>query len=208
MGTNQKSGDNSTNLQAGGNIVLNGTPVLHSIEEVAKQLLSSVFGELPDETKKQITLNQKSYFEILSENLSKITKQNKELQKVIESPDFQYISKQAAISASRTPSQDLHKNLSSLIVHRINHDKEDLIRIVYNEAITTLEKLTIDQIRIITLCYLLKHTRNEGIKSSETYKNYFGKNLNLLLITKRQTLHINISNIVDVEVLVLVVGIL
>jgi len=48
MISNQKSGDNSTNLQAGGNIVVNNKSIaLFSIEEVAKQLMGSVFGELP-----------------------------------------------------------------------------------------------------------------------------------------------------------------
>ena len=70
--SNQKSGDNSTNLQAGGSITVNNNAVaLYSIEEVSKQLLGSVFGELPEETKTQIAQNQKSYFQALSENLQK-----------------------------------------------------------------------------------------------------------------------------------------
>ena len=95
MISNQKSGDDSTNLQAGRDIVVNKSNLiaLYSIEEVAKQLLGSVFGELPDETKKQIETNQKSYFQSLAENLSKIIKQNEELKIVINSPDFQYVSK-------------------------------------------------------------------------------------------------------------------
>ena len=111
MISNQKSGDDSTNLQAGRDIVVNKSNLiaLYSIEEVAKQLLGSVFGELPDETKKQIETNQKSYFQSLAENLSKIIKQNEELKIVINSPDFQYVSKQATISASRSSSIELHK---------------------------------------------------------------------------------------------------
>lgn len=176
--SNQKSGDDSTNLQAGRDIVVNsGNVALYSIEEVAKQLMGSVFGELPDGTKKQIETNQKSYFQALSENLGKIIKQNDELQKVIGSPDFQYISKTATISASRSSSIELHKNLSSLITQRINNDDEDLKRIVYDEAISTIGKLTVDQLKIITLCYLLKYTSYGGIVSWESYKTYFNKHL-------------------------------
>jgi len=174
MISNQKSGDDSTNLQAGRDIVVTNqrSVALYSIEEVAKQLLGSVFGELPEDTKKQIQDNQKSYFQALSENLGKIIKQNEDLQKVISSPDFQYISKTAAISASRSSSTELHKNLSSLITQRINNDDEDLKRIVYDEAISTIGKLTMDQLKIITLCYLLKYTSYGGIVSWETYKTY------------------------------------
>lgn len=174
MISNQKSGDDSTNLQAGRDIVItkNSSIALYSIEEVAKQLLGSVFGELPADTKKQIENNQKSYFQALTENLGKIIKQNEDLEKVISSPDFQYISKTATISASRSSSAELHKNLSSLITQRINNDDEDLKRIVYDEAISTIGKLTIDQLKIITLCYLLKYTSYGKIISWEAYKTY------------------------------------
>lgn len=174
MISSQKSGDDSTNLQAGRDIVVNkgNSVALYSIEEVAKQLMGSVFGELPDDTKKQIETNQKSYFQALSENLGKIIKQNDDLKKVINSPDFQYVSKTASISASRSSSRELHKNLSSLITQRINNNDEDLKRIVYDEAISTIGKLTMDQLKIITLCYLLKYTSYGGIVSWETYKKY------------------------------------
>ncbi len=174
MISNQKSGDDSTNMQAGRDIVVNtnSSIALYSIEEVAKQLMDSVFGELPDETKQQINANQKSYFQTLSENLGNIIKQNEDLKKVIDSPDFQYISKTASISASRSSSVELHKNLSSLITQRINNNDEDLKRIVYDEAIATIGKLTIDQLKIITLCYLVKYTSYGGILSWEAYEKY------------------------------------
>ncbi|KKS53117.1 MAG: hypothetical protein UV19_C0014G0012 [Parcubacteria group bacterium GW2011_GWA2_42_28] len=162
------------NLQAGRDIVVNNgnSIALYSIEEVAKQLLGSVFGELPDETKKQIETNQKSYFQSLSENLSKIIKQNEELKTVINSPDFQYVSKQATISASRSSSIELHKNLSLLLIQRVNNDSEDLKRIVYNEAIKTLAKLTQNQLKILTLCFLVKRTKLNGLTNFNQFIQY------------------------------------
>lgn len=173
MISSQKSGDDSTNLQASGDIVINNNSVaLYSVEEVAKQLLNSVFGELPEDTKKQIQNNQKSYFQALSENLNKIIKQNEELKTVINSPDFQYISKQATISASRSSSVELHKNLSLLLVQRINNDSEDLKRIVYNESIKTLAKLTQNQLKILTLCFLVKRTKLNGLTNFNQFIQY------------------------------------
>ena len=184
--SNQKSGDNSTNLQAGGGIIVNNNAIaLYSIEEVSKQLLGSVFGELPDETKTQITQNQKSYFEALTENLQKIIKDSSDLKKVIDSPDFQYISKKASISASRSSSTDLHKNLSSLIVQRVNFGDEDLKRIVYNEAITTIDKLTTDQLKILTLCFLLKRTKLSGLTNIEQFKQYLDQRIKPFIDFKR-----------------------
>jgi len=174
MKNNQESGDNSTNLQAGGDIVINNTKAvaLYSVEEVAKQLLNSVFGELPTNTKGLIENNQKSYFQALSEKIGTIIKQNEELEGIINSPDFQYISKKAAISASRSSSIELHKNLSTLIVQRINNDNEDLKRIVYDEAISTINKLTNDQLKILTLCFLIKRTKLNGITNIAQFNNY------------------------------------
>ena len=186
--SNQESGDNSVNLQASGDIVLNkNTVALYSIEEVSKQLLNSVFGELPAETKQQITQNQKSYFQALSENLQKVVRESTELKTIIDSPDFQYISKKAAISASRSSSSDLHKNLSSLIIQRVNYDNEDLKRIVYNEAISTVEKLTNDQLKILTLCFLIKRTKLDGLNSVEQFIKYLERKVNPFMDFKKTT---------------------
>jgi hypothetical protein len=189
MISNQKSGDDSTNLQAGRDIVVNAgnSIALYSIEEVAKQLMGSVFGELPDETKKQIETNQKSYFQALSENLGKIIKQNNELKKVIDSPDFQYISKTASISASRSSSAELHKNLSSLIIQRINNDSEDLKRIVYDETISTINKLTRDQLKILTLCFLLKRTKMNGLTNIAQFNQYLEQRIKPFIDFKKTT---------------------
>ncbi len=188
MISNQNSGDNSTNLQAGGSITVNSNAVvLYSIEEVSKHLLSSVFGELPEETKTQILQNQKSYFQTLSENLQKIVKESGDIKKVIDSPDFQYISKKAAISASRSSSLDLHKNLSSLIIQRVNFDNEDLKRIVYNEAISTIEKLTTTQLKILTLCFLLKRTKLNGLNNIDQFKQYLEQSIKPFIDFKRTT---------------------
>ncbi len=172
MANSQLSGNDSTNLQAGRDIVVNQSVVLCSTEELAKQLMLSVFVELPLETKKQIENNHQSYFGALSENLKEVYKQKEELKKVIDSPDFQYVSKNAVISASRSSSSELHRNLSTLIAKRINNDHDDLKRIVYDEAIITVDKLTRDQLQIMALCYLLRDTSYSGIVSWETYEKY------------------------------------
>lgn len=186
---NQKSGDTSTNLQAGRDIIMNNSSViaLYSIEEISKQLLNSVFGEFSEETKMQISKNQKSFSQVLIEKLQNITKDYSEVKKVIDSPDFQYISKKASISASRSSSTDLHKNLSSLIVQRVNFDNEDLKRIVYNEAITTIEKLTVDQLKILTLCFLLKRTKQNGLTNLEQFKQYLEQKIKPFIDFKRTT---------------------
>jgi hypothetical protein len=210
--TNNSSGVNSNDMRAKGDIVINnGGMVLYSIEEVAKQLVNSVFGELSQETKALIAINQQSYFQILREEIVGIKKQGDELKKTVDSPDFQYISKQAAISASRSSSAELHKNLASLLIHRINHDQEDLKKIMYDEAITVTPKITLDQLKIATLCFVIKHTKKNGITTPALFHQFLinaikplvdFKNTNIqfahLVYTGCVTLTVSHHNLVDI----------
>ena len=71
--------------------------------------------------------------------------------------------------------EELRNLLANLVVSRIKNDesgKEELKNIVYNEAIFTINKLTIDQLKIITLCYLLRYTSYHGIVSWDAFKSY------------------------------------
>lgn len=181
----QTSGDSSINVQSGGdtNITQNSV-VLYSIEEVSKKLLESAFGELPDATKSDIKSNQKSYFESLSDKLREINKQAGDVKKIIESPDFQYISKKATISASRSSSEELHGNLAALIVNRINHDHEALKRIIYNEAIDAIEKLTHDQLQILSTGFILTRTKLEGVNSVAQFKQFLDQRVKPFLCFK------------------------
>lgn len=187
-----KSGDEATILQAARDNKIeihhhNNHIVISSTEEVSKQIMQTVFGELPIETKAQITENQKSYTQILIEKLQRITVKQDELLKVVYSPDFQFISKKAAISASRNSDKNLHKNLASLIVQRINCDNDDLKRIVYNEAIETVEKITKDQLKIITVSFLIKRTHRSDIKHLQQLIIYFEKIISPFLSFKKTT---------------------
>lgn len=161
----QVGGDNSQNYQAENLSINNNAIVLYSVEELSKKLLSSAFGDLPPQTLEQIKHNQKSYFGYLTEELKKLRNDQQELKRVIDTPDFQYSSRQSAIAASKTPVEDLHSNLASLLVKRIAVDKDDLKRIVYNEAITVIDKLTIDELKILALCFLITRTKHQGVQN-------------------------------------------
>lgn len=160
-----------------GRDINNNQIVLYSIEEISKKLLCSAFGEMPTITKEYIQDNQKSYFDSLSDRLKAIHEQSKEIKNVIDSPDFQYISKQATISASRQSSKELHNNLASLLIQRINHDQTDLKRIVLDEAITIVDKLTRDQLQILTANFILTRARLDGLSTIDQFKKFLDDNI-------------------------------
>jgi len=82
---------------------------------------------------------------------------------------------EAAKISGRKQNTELRNLLANLVICRIKNDKsgrEELKNIVYNEAISTINKLTVDQLKIITLCYLLRYTCYKGIVSWENFNDY------------------------------------
>ncbi|KKS92871.1 MAG: hypothetical protein UV70_C0022G0004 [Parcubacteria group bacterium GW2011_GWA2_43_13] len=95
-------------------------------------------------------------------------------------PDTQIALLEAANISGRKQNNELRNLLANLVVNRIKNDKtgkEELKNIVYNEAITTVSKLTIDQLKIITLCYLSKYTTYGGIVSWDTFQKYLNTHI-------------------------------
>lgn len=95
-------------------------------------------------------------------------------------PDVQLALMEATKISGRKQSGELRNLLADLVVSRIKNDsqgKEELKNIVYNEAISTVNKITIDQLKIITLCYLLHYTSYNAIISWDTFKTYIETHL-------------------------------
>lgn len=90
-------------------------------------------------------------------------------------PDTQVILAEAAKIAGRKQNPELRDMLADLVIKRIKNDasgKEELKNIVFNEAIATINRLTIDQLKIITLCYLLRYTTYGGVVAWDSFNRY------------------------------------
>ncbi len=101
-----------------------------------------------------------------------------EIEKLKE-PDTQIALLEAAKISGRKQDENLKKLLANLVINRIkkgDSDKEELKNIVYNEAILTVNKLTIDQIKIITLCYLLRYTQLTSMDSWISFRIFYLRN--------------------------------
>lgn len=103
----------------------------------------------------------------------------------LKEPDTQLTLLEAAKISGRKQDENLRNLLANLVVSRIKNDKtgkEELKNIVYNEAISTINKLTVDQLKIITLCYLLRYTFYNRIVSWDTFKNYLNTHIKPFLM--------------------------
>ncbi len=142
----------------------------------AKDLVSSVVDQkliaFKDEAESTYKQRTDEFKNLLTEKIRNLLEA--EIAKLRE-PDTQLTLMEAAKISGRKQSEELRNLLANLVVSRIKNDnsgKEELKNIVYNEAISTINKLTIDQLKIITLCYLLRYTSYGGIISWDTFKNY------------------------------------
>lgn len=147
----------------------------------AKDLINLVVDQklntLKDEAE---TIYYKRINEFKNFLIKKISSLSESEIKKLREPDMQLTLFEATKISGRKQSDELRSLLANLVVNRIKHDKtgeEELKNIVYNEAILTLNKLTIDQLKIITLCYLTKYTSCNLIESWETYNNYLNKHI-------------------------------
>jgi hypothetical protein len=146
-----------------------------------RALVSSVvdqkFVEFEDEAKVVYIQRTNEFKQLLTEKLKALPEQ--EISKLKE-PDTQLTLMEAAKISGRKQNEELRNLLANLVVSRIKNDKtgkEELKNIVYNEAISTINKLTLDQLKIITLCYLLRYTSYGGIVSWDKFKNYLNTHI-------------------------------
>lgn len=147
----------------------------------AKDLVESVIDQklmvFKNEAKDEYRIRTQEFGNILKEKLSTLPEE--EILKLKE-PDTQMALLEAATISGRKQNPDLRAVLADLVINRIKNDqsgKEELKNIVYNEAITTIGKITSDQLKIITLCYLLRYVSFLNINSWDAFKNYFSKNI-------------------------------
>lgn len=142
----------------------------------AKDLIISVVDQrlidFKDEAEAIYNERTSEFKNLLTEKIKDLPEE--EIAKLRE-PDTQLTLLEAAKISGRKQNDELRNLLANLVVSRIKNDKtgkEELKNIVYNEAISTINKLTIDQLKIVTLCYLLRYTSYSEIISWDTFKNY------------------------------------
>jgi hypothetical protein len=142
----------------------------------AKDLITSVVDQkliaLKNEAKEVYEERVEEFVKLLNDKIKGLPED--EIAKLKE-PDTQVTLIEAARISGRKQNSELRNLLSNLVLNRIKNDKtgkEELKNIVFNEAISTVNKLTVDQLKIITLCYLLRYTLYKKIVSWITFNDY------------------------------------
>jgi len=103
-------------------------------------------------------------------------------------PDMQLKIIEATNLSGRISDSNRRELLANLVIRRIKNENtknQELTDIVYNEAISTIDKLTLNQLKTIALCFLLHYTKHNNITSLKEMDNYFNKYIGPFLDIKK-----------------------
>lgn len=155
----QKAGDDSVNVQAGGNVVVN-----HGISySEARQIAVDV-------VKQEIIPLQNAALRLVKERIDHVADQIVAEVKarlndfsVFGDPDFQYILHSVGVSYARSGDKDIEALLVKLVGERATETARSTKQSILNEAIEIGGRLTGDQLKILASLFLPMCTRHAAI---------------------------------------------
>jgi hypothetical protein len=172
----QSSGAHSVNYQAGRDLVLGSS--LADIRTIAIGVFHENFPRLQAEAAREVerrfNTNLESIIGRIAHELSP------ELWAKVADPDVQFKLYEVLQAGVRRDERQLQEHLASLIIERIKNHGDAFKRIVLNEAITTVPKITRNQLNILALCSLV-HSCDFSVISWSDFELEFCIPVSLLL---------------------------
>jgi len=195
----QKSGTNSTNIQAGRDIKINnkgnivnknnqeqrsgnsstnvqagGNVTIMGVtyneaRQIADDLFKANFLTLQGEAR---NIAQQRAEELINEFLTALQTEKTVNIDVVKDPDMQHALFTAQRDYARSGSTDLSKLLVDILVERAKLGNDELKKIVLNEAIQVAPKLTKKQLNAISIRFLIASSRNPQVNNLEKFNNY------------------------------------
>lgn len=167
----QRSGNHSTNIQAGGNVTVVGISY-EDAKQIALDVFKTNFLSLQGEAQK-IALQRAE--ELVLAFLEKLQKEKVSLD-AAKDPDMQYILFSAQRDYARSGKDNLQMLLVDILVERAKTGDE-LKKIVLNEAIQVAPKLTLKQLNAISIRFLIAESRSLRINNIESFQTYLKSTL-------------------------------
>lgn len=166
---NQAGGDNSTNLQ-GEKIVITNTGLSYTdAKEIALDVFKANFLDLSENA----AIKAKHRAEELVENfITKLQEKDPSKLERIEDPDMQYALFAAQREYARSGEKEMEDMLVNILLERIDENTQSLKKIVLNESLEVLPKLTNSQLDILTIVFLTYETRNNFKLGKAEFKKY------------------------------------
>ncbi len=160
------------------------------LKSAIKKLFGFLFYKAFEETfpvhKEKATLeakkNMRKFYEVFRKKA--VVELNQKEFRTLSDPDVQYVFGQALVESGRKDDDELRRNISSLLISRIKHHKSDLKKLVFGEAISTIGKLTADQVKIITACFVLEYATSSHVNNMADFNGFLENNVRPFLFFK------------------------
>lgn len=169
----QKSGDNSTNIQANKYIVHKGVPY-SEVKEIALDVFKANFYELAGRAS---DVARERAEQITDEFLQKLKRENPQGFTESEDPDFQLALFTVQKEYARHGDKELGDLLVDLLVDRSKHDQRNIMQIVLNESLSVAPKLTEDQLAALTVIFVFRYTQNSQVGNDQSLGEYFDQHI-------------------------------
>lgn len=165
---NSNSGSGTQNNYQAGSMVVNNGMTVTEVVTIVQTLYDANFPKLVAVAKEEASKNIAKFESEFKTELSK--KLVPEQLAKFSDPDIQTTLYSAVQSSARKDNVTLRKMLSNLVIQRVAHDENELKQKVLNEAVNTVPKLTSSHLKILTLCFLIRHTTQRWPSSWENFK--------------------------------------
>lgn len=161
-----ESGDKSTNNQAGRDI-----NVTHQYEglsyqdvkEISLDVFKNNFYKLSEGASAEVDRRAEILINSILEKLKSLEITEERLTDKIKNPDVQYALITAQKQYVRSGEENSLEMLTELLAQRFSVNEESLKKIVINEAIECVSKITLNQIHNLTLLFIVKSTKSSHI---------------------------------------------
>jgi len=167
-GQDQAAGDNSINVQAGRDIIVGVSAA--EARQIALDVYRANALELAGVAQEIARQRVEHLTDRLMEELQAKLPQG--IQQAA-NPDFQHAVFEAQKAYARSGDESLEGVLVSLLSDRAAEPEQNLRQVVLNEAVTTVGKLTAQQIDVLTVIFYLRHTKNNGLGNYQQLREYF-----------------------------------
>lgn len=154
------AGDDSTNIQAQNVTIQHNGLSYTAVKEVAMDVFKSNFYDL-GKTVENI-INERAE-EIINEYLKRLISKNPEALKNTEDADLRFMIYEAQKNHARRGDKEIADLLVDILIDRTTIKDETLVKIVYNEALEILPKLTSKQINMLTVIFILRYVNMGSI---------------------------------------------
>lgn len=167
----QINGKNSINQQA--EEIINKYGLSYSeVKEIALDVFKNNFYQLSTEANQLAFERAKKFIE---DYINKLIKDNPIGIQQCQNPDFQYVLFEAQKNYARSGDKNQEELLINLLIERSKQNERSTLQIVLNESISVINKLTQQQIDLLSFIYLIRYTKNSLAPTLDALISYFNQ---------------------------------